>query len=49
MLDQIDGEEPFITSGQLEYKNRFFGSQHEREWAPNIGPSFIAKYESLLA
>lgn len=47
MFDLLDGNGA-VTRGQLEYKSRFFRSQHERDWAPNIGPSFIAKYESLI-
>jgi putative glycosyltransferase (TIGR04372 family) len=46
MFDLIDGAKPIDL--QAEYKERYFSGQAERQWAPNIGPRFIEKYEILM-
>jgi len=50
MLDMQEGKPKAADAGELQraYKDRFFGHDPDRTYAPDIGPRFALKYRELI-
>ena len=50
MFDLLSGREPPPGAAELQrlYKERFFASDPNRIYAPNIGARFALKYQNLI-